>query len=75
VDDEVDPTAVHASIEMHDTSQKTLLETYPGGVGGFGAGWIVHVLPFQSSTSTLKSASPTAVHVVLDTHEIPYRAV
>ena len=69
----VNPTARHAEREVHDT-QLRKLDAAPGGLG---AAWVLHVVPFDRSTTTAGDpfglAYPTAMQAVAEVHVRPIR--
>jgi hypothetical protein len=62
--DRVQPTAVQAVADTHQTPSRTPLT--------FGLGTIDHLVPFHDSTSAPPD-SPTAVQALADTHDTPLR--
>ncbi len=68
------PTAVQAVADVHDTPAREMPRTAPEGAA---VGWIVQLVPSQTSASALPSAKPlpTAVQAVADVHDTPDRVL
>jgi hypothetical protein len=60
------PTARHV-VRTHETDTR-MLKVVPGG---FGAGTLLHTLPFQDSMRSSELLSPTAKHDFTDGHRTP----